>query len=84
MGVLRRQRVKALPFSLRHHAALIFEHKMGAAHHHLLAACRAGNAVGHQVFHLGVHLLMGKAPLTGRLDHRVGHGVGEVLLQAGT
>ena len=38
---------------------------------------------GHQVLHLGVALLVAQAPAAGLLHHGVGHGVGEVLLQAG-
>ncbi len=56
---------------------------MGAANDDPPAVYRAGDAVGHQVLHLGVHLLVGQAPLLGGLNHGVGHGVGEVLLQAG-
>ena len=57
--------------------------EVGAADAHLLPIHRAGDAMGHQIFHLGVTLLVMQAPTASLLYHGVGHGVGEVLLQAG-
>ena len=51
------------------------------ANDHALAAHAACNAVGHDVLHLGVHLLMGNAAFLGGTHHGVGHGMGEVLFQ---
>ena len=61
----------------------VLEHEVMAADDHLLTAHAAGDAVCHDVLHLGVHLLVGDAALLGGTHHGVGHGVGEVLLQAG-
>ena len=47
----------------------------------LFAVYHAGDAVGHDVLHLRVVLLVGQAPALGLLHHGGGHGVGIVLLQ---
>ena len=66
-----------------HDALFILKDEVMAADDHALAAHAAGDAVCHDVLHLGVHLLVGDAALLGGAHHGVGHGVGEVLLQAG-
>ena len=83
MRILRRKRVKALLFALWNDAALILKHEVCASDQDPLPIDGAGDAVGHQILHLGVILLMAQAPALGLLHHGVGHGVGEVLLQAG-
>ena len=64
-------------------AVLVLKDEVVAADDHPLAADPAGNAVGHDVFHFGVHLFVGQILLSGGADHRVGHGVGEMLFQTG-
>ena len=83
MAVLLGQGVEGGLLSRRDSAALILKDEVGAANDDPPAVYRTGDAVGHQVLHLGVHLLMGQIPLPGGLNHGVGHGVGEMLLQAG-
>ena len=83
VGILRRQGVKALLFALWNDAALILKDKVGAADEDPLPIDGAGDAVGHQIFHLGVVLLVTQASALRLLHHGVGHGMGEVLLQAG-
>ena len=82
VAVLLRQGVEGVLLSRRDSAALILKDEVGTANDDPPAVYRAGDAVGHQVLHLGVHLLVGKPPLPGGLDHGVGHGVREVFLQA--
>ena len=83
VGILRRQGVKALLFAFRNDAALILKDKVGAADEDPLPIYGAGDAVGHQIFHLGVVLLVTQAPALRLLHHGVGHGMGKVFLQAG-
>ena len=64
-------------------AVLVLKDEVVAADDHPLAADPAGNAVGHDVFHFGVHLFVGQTLLSGGADHRIGHGVGEMLFQTG-
>ena len=61
----------------------ILKDEVVTANDHALAAHAACNAVGHDVLHLGVHLLMGNAALFGGTHHGVGHGMGKVLFQTG-
>ena len=56
---------------------------MGTADAHLFPIHRAGDAVRHQILHLGMAFLMAQASAAGRFHYGVGHGVGEVFLQAG-
>ena len=83
LGVVRRDGVEAGPLLLRHGDPLVLKDKVVAADDHLFPADPAGDAVGHDVADLGVLLLVLEAPVLGRLDHGVGHGMGVVLLQAG-
>ena len=83
LGILRGQCIELGLFALRDDHLFILKDEVGAADAHLLPIHRAGDAVGHQVFHLGVALLVVQPPAAGFLHHGVGHGVGEVLLQAG-
>ena len=62
-------------------ALFILKDEVVTANDHALAAHAACNAVGHDVLHLGVHLLMGNAAFLGGTHHGVGHGMGEVLFQ---
>ena len=64
-------------------ARLVFKDKMCAADHHTFISDRTGDSVGHQIFHLGMHFLVGKAAISGSLYHSVGHRMGEMLFQAG-
>ena len=83
VGVLVGQGVELglLPFG--DDALLVLKDEVGAADDDLLLAHPAGDAVGNDVIDFGVHLLVGEVLVLGGLDHGVGHGVGEVLLQAG-
>ena len=83
MGILVRQGIVPLLFPLRNGTVFVLKDKMGTPDDHTLAVDFADNTVGHNVLHLGVHFLMGQPPLPGGLDNRVGHGMGEMLLQAG-
>src|SRR5699024_8598927 len=81
--ILRRQGIKAFLLALWNDAALILKDKVGAADENLLLIDGACDAVSHQILHLGVVLFVAQAPALGLLHHGVGHGMGEVLLQAG-
>ena len=81
--VLLRKGFKLLLLSLRNHCLLILKDEVVAADPDLLTVDHAGNTVCHDVLHLGVPLLVGKALLLCLLHHGVGNAVGEVLLQAG-
>ena len=83
MGILRRQGVKAFLLALWNDAALILKDKVRAADEDSLLIDGACDAVSHQILHLGVVLLVAQAPALRLLHHGVGHGMGEVLLQAG-
>ena len=83
MGILRGQGVELGLFALRDGHFFVLKDEVGAADTHLLPIHRAGDAVGHQVLHLGVAFLVGQPPAVGLHHHGVGHGVGEVLFQAG-
>ena len=61
----------------------VLQDKVGAADQDSFSAHSAHDTVSDDVFHLGVVFLMAKAPALGLLHHGVGHGVGEVFLQAG-
>ena len=80
---LRGQCVELLLLSLRDGHLFIFKDEVGAADAYLLPIHRTSDAVSHQVFHLRMAFLMVQAAAAGLLHHGVGHGVGEVLLQAG-
>ena len=84
LGILRGQGVELGLFALRDGHLFVLKDEVGAADAHLLPIHRAGDAVGHQIFHPGVALLVGEPPAVGLLHHGVGHGVGEVLFQAGS
>ena len=43
-----------------------------------------GNAVGHDIFHFGMHFLVGKILFLRCVDHCFCHRVREMLLQAGS
>ena len=83
MGIAGIQSVEPILLLFRHHAVLILKDKMGAADNYLVTVHHTGNAVGHNILHLGMVLLMVQPPLLGLLHHSVGDGVGIVLLQAG-
>ena len=83
MGVFIGQGLKFILFPLRHSALLIIEHKVLASYNHALILYRAGDTVRHNIFHLGVHFLMGKPFLFGSAHYRVRHGMGIMLLQTG-
>ena len=83
MGILRVQRIELCLFLCRDGAALILKNEVGAANDHPRAAYPAGNAVRHDVFHLGVHLFVRDAPLLGGTDHGVCHGMREMFFQTG-
>ena len=78
-----RKRIEPLLFPIRNCTSLILKDEMRAADDHPLRPDGAGNAMGHEVFHLGVHLLVGEPAVPRGLYHGVGHGVREMLLQAG-
>ena len=82
MGILVGKAIKFRLFFRRDEASFVFKHKVGTANDHSVLPYGTGNAMGHQVIHLRVHFFMGKAPVSGGLDHGIGHGVGKVLLQA--
>ncbi len=65
-------------------AVLILEDEVMAADDDPFAAHPACDAVSHDIFHLGVHLFVGDAAALGLTHHGVCHGVGEVLLEAGS
>ena len=83
VGIGRGEGPELLVLPLRHPAALVLEHEVGAADEDLFPLHHAGDAVGHYILHLGVVLLVGQTSGPGLLHHGVGHGVGIVLLQAG-
>ena len=84
VGIFGRQSVELFPLPFGNAAALILEDEVGAADAHLLALHRAGDAVGHQILHLGVALGMVEAAAFGLGHHGAGHRMGEVLLQTGS
>ena len=81
MGVLGGQGIEPLLLPGGDGAALVLENEVGATDEGLFAVYHAGDAVGHDVLHLRVVLLVGQAPALGLLHHGGGHGVGIVLLQ---
>ena len=83
MAVLHRKTVEGLLILRLDHTALIFEYKMMTSDDDLFPANRTGDPMGHQILNLGMHLFMGKSALFCRLYHRIGHGMREMLLQAG-
>ena len=83
MGIFRRQRVKFAALARRNAAALVLKDKVLAADNGLLAADLAGNAVGDDVLHLAVHLVVADALCGSGLHDGVRHRVGVVLLQTG-
>ncbi|CAN4028581.1 NADPH-dependent glutamate synthase, partial [Dysosmobacter welbionis] len=83
LGILRGQGVKLGPLLGGNYALLVLEDEVGTADAHLLPVHGAGDAMGHQILHLSMAFLMAQAPAFGLLHHGVGHGVREVLLQAG-
>ena len=83
MGVFRRQRVEFAALARRNIAALVLKDKVLAADNGLLAADLAGNAVGDDVLHLAVHLVVADALCGSGLYDSVRHRVGVVLLQTG-
>ena len=84
MTELGRKRVEHSLLPFRDSDMLILKDKVGTADNDPLALHSTGNAVRHQILHLRVHLLVVQSPIPCRLHHGVGHGVGEVLLQAGS
>ena len=84
VGILGVQRIELCLFRCRDGAALVLKNEVGAANDHPRAAHPAGNAVRHDILHLGVHLLVGDAPLLGGADDSVCHGMGEMLFQTGS
>ena len=64
-------------------ATLVLKDKVLAADDGLLAANLAGDAVGDDVLHLAVHLVVADALRGGRTDDGVRHRVGVVLFRAG-
>ena len=58
LGILRGQGVELRLLPLRDYALLVFKDEVGDADAHLLSVHRTGDAMGHQVFYLGVALLM--------------------------
>ena len=64
-------------------ALLVLNYEMIAADEDSLAVHRAGYAVRHNVFYLGMALLMEKSPLLCLLHYGIGDGVGVVLLKTG-
>ena len=83
VGILRIQPIKLCLFPCRDGAALVLENKVSAADDHPLAPYPAGNAMGHDVLHLGVHFFVRDSPLLGSTDDGVCHGMGEMLFQTG-
>ena len=79
--MLRFESIKLCLLVGGHDALFVLKDKVVAANDHALAAHAACNAMGYDILHLGVHLLMGNAALLGGTHHGVGHGVGEMLLQ---
>ena len=63
--------------------ALVLDHEVARADHDALAVERARDAVGDDVLHLGVALAVLEVPLLRGAYHGAGHGVREVLLEAG-
>ena len=57
-GVLRRETFKFLLLALRHNAFLILEHKMAASDNHAVFPDVRGDAVSHNVVHLGMHFFV--------------------------
>ena len=84
VGILGVQRIELCLFPCRDGAALVLKNEVGAADDHPRAAHPAGNAVRHDILHLGVHLFVGDAPLLGGADDSVCHRMGEMLFQTGS
>ena len=82
VGILGGQGVELCLLAGGNAAALVFEDKVRAADEDLFLIHHARNAVGDDVLHLGMILLVRQAAGLGFLDHGVGHGVRIVFLQA--
>ena len=83
VGILRIKAVIQLLLPFGNHAVLVFKHKVSAADDNLFPLHHAGNAMRHNILHLGMVLLVVKPPHLCLLHHGVGDGMGIVLLQAG-
>ena len=83
MGMLPRKFFEPLLLFFADHGSLILKNKMIASDQDFTAVDGTGNAVGHHVFHLCVHLAVLNAQLSCTLHHGVGNGMWKMLFQAG-
>ena len=83
VGEFRGKRVKRRLLSSGDYGFLILKDKVRAADDDFFPVHRAGDTVRDQIFDLGVHFLVGEPALSGGAHDRVGHGMREMLLQAG-
>ena len=83
VGEFRGKRVKRRLLSSGDYGFLILKDKVRAADDDFFPVHRAGDTVRDQIFDLGMHFLVGEPALSGGAHDRVGHGMREMLLQAG-
>ena len=83
MRILRGQRIKFLPLTLRNSTALVLKDKVRTADEHLFALDHAGNTVCDDILHLRMVFLVLESPLFCLLHDGIGHGVRIMLLQTG-
>ena len=83
MRIAVRYGVKFPALFLRHFTAFVLKYEVGRAYLHRLAAYLAGYAVGDDILHLAVQLIVAQPQLLCPAHNGVGHGVREVFLKAG-
>ena len=83
MRIFPGQKREFLLLAFRYTAFLILKYEMITADDGLFSLYGGGDAVGYDIFHLRVHLLMFQFPLFGGLYHGLGHRMREMLFQTG-
>ena len=83
MGIFFRTAFVQGFFPCRDHTFLVVEDEMAGSDHDPFPIHPGGDPVGHDVFHFAVHLFMGEPFVRCLAHYGVGHGMGEMFLQAG-